>query len=142
MGKVRITEDATEAEGTGSSRGALQEPMFKPLKRLTPIVQAALAGWMLATCAQAQLFGSSPRHNIEQGAEVAELIERQIGLCSSPAAEAYLRGAPTRDRKELARQTFSDLLWLKHCAPADVARGPAAFRTRAGLSEIKTRCPG
>lgn len=36
------------------------------------------------------MLGSSPQTDIEQGAEVAKLVERQIGLCSLPATEAYL----------------------------------------------------
>jgi predicted Zn-dependent protease len=54
------------------------------------MIQAALASWALATCSHAQLFGSSPQSDVEQGAEVAKLVERQIGLCSLPVMEAYL----------------------------------------------------
>jgi predicted Zn-dependent protease len=55
------------------------------------IVRAALASWTLATSSHAQLLGSSPQRDIEQGAEVAKLVERQIGLCTLPVTEAYLR---------------------------------------------------
>ena len=62
------------------------------LKQLNcSIIHAALASWTLATCSHAQLFISSPQRDIEQGAEVAKLVERQIGLCSLPVTEAYLR---------------------------------------------------
>src|SRR6476646_4069592 len=55
------------------------------------IIHAALASWMLATCSNAQLLGSSPQRDIKQGAEVAKLVEEQIGLCSLPVTEAYVR---------------------------------------------------
>ena len=62
------------------------------LKQLNcSIIHAALASWVLTTCSHAQLFGSSPQGDIEQGAEVAKLVQRQIGLCSLPVTEAYLR---------------------------------------------------
>ena len=60
-------------------------------QRNCSIIHAALASWTLATCSHAQLFISSPQRDIEQGAEVAKLVERQIGLCSLPVTEAYLR---------------------------------------------------
>jgi predicted Zn-dependent protease len=56
-----------------------------------PIIHVALASWMLATCSHAQLLGPSPQHDIKEGAEVAKLVERQIGLCSLPVTEAYVR---------------------------------------------------
>src|SRR5438045_3433407 len=55
------------------------------------IIQAVLASCALATCSHAQLLGSSPQRDVEQGSEVAKLVERQIGLCSLPVTEAYLR---------------------------------------------------
>jgi predicted Zn-dependent protease len=61
------------------------------MKGILSIIHAALASWMLATCSQAQLLGSSPKHDIEQGAEVAKLVEQQIGLYSLPITEAYVR---------------------------------------------------
>jgi predicted Zn-dependent protease len=62
------------------------------LKQLNyPIIHAALVSWMLATSSHAQLLGPSPKHDIEQGAEVAKLVEQQIGLCSLPVTEAYVR---------------------------------------------------
>ena len=61
------------------------------LKQLNcPIIHAALASWILTTGAHAQLLGPSPKHDIKEGAEVAKLVERQIGLCSLPVTEAYL----------------------------------------------------
>jgi predicted Zn-dependent protease len=52
---------------------------------------AALAFTLLATSARGQLFGTPPSRDIEQGTQVAKLVERQIGLYSLPEAEAYLR---------------------------------------------------
>src|SRR5262249_55242851 len=63
--------------------------MPKQLKLALPF--AVLAFAMLASCARGQLFGSPPSRDIEQGAQVAKLVERQIGLYSLPEAEAYLQ---------------------------------------------------
>ena len=52
---------------------------------------AALVNWMFAAPAQGQLLGSSAQRDVEQGAEVAKLVEQQIGLCSLPDTGAYLR---------------------------------------------------
>jgi predicted Zn-dependent protease len=41
--------------------------------------------------AQGQLLGPPAQRDIEQGAEVAKLVEQQVGLYSLPNAEAYLR---------------------------------------------------
>src|SRR5262245_32002766 len=46
---------------------------------------------MLAVSARGQIFGSSARRDIEQGAEVAKLVAEQIGIYSQPETEAYLR---------------------------------------------------
>ena len=70
-------------------KGAKHKFMFKQLN--CAIIQAALASWTLATCSHAQLLGSSPQRDIEQGSEVAKLVERQIGLCFLPVTEAYVR---------------------------------------------------
>ena len=51
----------------------------------------ALAVCVVASPARGQLFGSSAQSDIEQGAEMAKLVERQIGLYSLPRTEAYLR---------------------------------------------------
>src|SRR5262249_42167844 len=56
----------------------------------SPMIHAVLARWTMATCSHAQLLGLSSR-DIEQGAEVSKLVERQIGLCSLPVTEDYLR---------------------------------------------------
>jgi predicted Zn-dependent protease len=65
--------------------------MQKPSPRTGRIIQATvLVSWTLGICAHAQLFGPSPKRDIEQGAEIAKLVERQIGLCSLPVTEAYL----------------------------------------------------
>jgi predicted Zn-dependent protease len=50
----------------------------------------SLAIWMFAVSAQSQLFGPSPQRDLEQGAEVAKLVEQQIGLYAMPKTEAYL----------------------------------------------------
>ena len=50
-----------------------------------------LAIWISAASAQGQLFGPSPKSDIQQGAEVAKLVEQQIGLYPMPKTEAYLR---------------------------------------------------
>lgn len=46
---------------------------------------------MLATSASAQLLGLSAKRDVEQGAEAAKMVERQIGLYSMPRTESYLR---------------------------------------------------
>ena len=46
---------------------------------------------MLVASAQGQLLGPSPQRDIEQGAEVAKLVEQQIGLCSLPETQGYLQ---------------------------------------------------
>ena len=56
----------------------------------------ALAILASATNSHAQLFSSSPQHDIEQGSEVAKVVERQIGLYSSPVTEAYVRAVGQR----------------------------------------------
>src|SRR4030095_13843129 len=59
--------------------------------------------------ARGQLFGSSAQRDIEQGAEVAKLVEQQIGLCSAPKTEAYLKEVGGRLVKVVndSRWTFS-----------------------------------
>lgn len=63
--------------------------MLKPLTCacLLPIVTHSI----LVPGARAQLFGSSAARDIKHGAEVAQLVEQQIGLYSMPEAEAYIR---------------------------------------------------
>src|SRR5437899_8045844 len=68
-------------------RAAFQYPKVIFGKRY---IRAAMASWMLATSLHAQLLGPSPQHDIKEGAQVAKLVERQIGLCSLPVTEAYL----------------------------------------------------
>ena len=41
---------------------------------------AALAVWMFVGAAQCQFFGPSAQRDVEQGAEVAKLVEQQIGV--------------------------------------------------------------
>ena len=80
--------------GTGRLTRATNKESMNMKKRRrqlnSSVIQASLASWALATCCHAQLFGSSPQRDVEQGAEVAKLVERQIGLCSLPVTEAYL----------------------------------------------------
>ena len=52
---------------------------------------AALASGLLASSAHGQLFGSPASRDLEQGAQVAKLVEQQIGLYSHREAEAYLK---------------------------------------------------
>jgi len=52
---------------------------------------AALAVWMFVGAAQCQLLGPSAQRDAQQGAEVAELVEQQIGVYAAPKTEAYLR---------------------------------------------------
>lgn len=68
---------------------ALRNFMLKQVKCST--IWAVLASWPLATYSHAQLLSRSPQRDIEQGTEVARLVERQIGLCSLPVTEAYVR---------------------------------------------------
>ena len=52
---------------------------------------AALAVWMFVGAAQCQFLGPSAQRDVEQGAEVAKLVEQQIGVYPAPKTEAYLR---------------------------------------------------
>ena len=63
--------------------------MPTPLNPPLPIAALALA--MLVAPAQAQLFAPPVKRDIEQGAEVAKLVEQQIGLYSLPETQAYLQ---------------------------------------------------
>src|SRR5690242_13673824 len=71
--------------------------MMKPSKAIARWFQghgrifAVLCLLLNSHSARGQLLGSSGKSDIEQGAEVAKLVEKQIGLCSAPATEAYLR---------------------------------------------------
>lgn len=58
---------------------------------IAPAALAPLAIGMLVASAQGQLFGRSAQSDIQQGAEVAKLVEQQIGLYPMPKTEAYLR---------------------------------------------------
>jgi predicted Zn-dependent protease len=55
------------------------------------ITLAALAVWMFVGAAQCQFLGPSAQRDVQQGAEVAELVEQQIGVYAAPKTEAYLR---------------------------------------------------
>ncbi len=56
--------------------------------------------WMLASAAHSQ-FSSSASRDIEQGAEVAKIIEQQIGLCTAPTAAGFLQEVGARLVKEV-----------------------------------------
>ncbi len=51
----------------------------------------ALGICLMAGSAQAQVLIPSAQRDVEQGAEMAKLVEQQIGLCSLPGTETYLR---------------------------------------------------
>ncbi|HXJ56658.1 MAG TPA: M48 family metalloprotease [Verrucomicrobiae bacterium] len=57
---------------------------------------ATLVFWMIAGSGHSQVFGPSPQRDIEQGAEAAKLVAQQIGLCSLPTTEAYVRDVGER----------------------------------------------
>lgn len=68
------------------------KPIFPTWKRFrSSIILAGFVTCLLATGSSAQFFSTSTQRDIEQGAEVAKLVERQIGLCSLPVTEAYVR---------------------------------------------------
>jgi predicted Zn-dependent protease len=60
------------------------------LERTQAKAFAMLAAWMVSSAAEAQWFGPSAQRDVAQGEEVAKLVEEQIGLYSSPKAEAWL----------------------------------------------------
>jgi predicted Zn-dependent protease len=62
----------------------------KPARFVRFVLVAAWAFWFATSPVQGQLFGPSPQRDIEQGAEVAKLVEQQIGLYALPKADAYL----------------------------------------------------
>src|SRR5947208_3222404 len=62
----------------------------RPAARTAALLLLALAILAFASPGQAQLLGSSPQQDIEQGAEVAKQVEQQIGLYTLPSADAYL----------------------------------------------------
>jgi len=55
------------------------------------LILASLTVWMFVGAAQCQFFGPSTQRDAQQGAEVAKLVEQQIGLYAAPKTEAYLR---------------------------------------------------
>src|SRR5262249_2337460 len=68
--------------------------MLKQLKLTLPL--AALAIGILGSCTCGELFASPPSRDVEEGAQIAKLVEQQIGLYSLPEAEAYLRKVGNR----------------------------------------------
>src|SRR5215467_711570 len=77
-----------------------------PMTQNPPLPIAALAFAMLVVPAHAQLFGPPVQRDIEQGAEVAKLVEQQIGLCSLPETQAYLQQIGAR-----LAATVNDARW-------------------------------
>src|SRR5688572_5185755 len=71
-------------------QGTESNAIVRWMRRSLPTL-VALAVCGVASPARGQLFGSSAQSDIEQGAEMAKLVERQIGLYSLPRTEAYLR---------------------------------------------------
>lgn len=57
---------------------------------------ASLALLLAAEPARSQLFGLSSESDVEQGMEVAKMVADQIGLCSQPETESFLRGVGGR----------------------------------------------
>ena len=70
-------------------RQSQNELKMQSLKNLA--LSLVIAVWISDLSAQGQLLGPSPQRDIEQGAEVAKLVEQQIGLYPMPQTEAYLR---------------------------------------------------
>ncbi len=66
------------------------------MRRLPTALAAVLAIGIFRAPAQAQFLGASAGRDLEQGAEVAKLVEQQIGLCSFPKTEAYVREVGAR----------------------------------------------
>jgi predicted Zn-dependent protease len=65
-------------------------PRGLPASVIARVTLTLLAIRVFTGPAQGQLLTPSAQHDIEQGAEVAKLVERQIGLYSMPKTEAYL----------------------------------------------------
>lgn len=66
-------------------------------KAAGPALALLLAGLATVPAAgQGFLLGSSPRQDVEQGAEVARQVEREYGLYHPPATEAYLQAVGER----------------------------------------------
>ncbi len=63
---------------------------------LARAVPAALTICVSASSAHGQFLTPSARYDVEQGAEAAKLVERQIGLYAVPNTEAYLRDVGAR----------------------------------------------
>lgn len=66
------------------------QPRWPDANVIARLTLAVLAFRMFAVPAQGQLLGPPAQHDVEQGAEVAKLVERQIGLYSMPKTDAYL----------------------------------------------------
>lgn len=75
---------------------------------------------------QGFLFGASPQRDVEQGAEVAKLVAEQMGLYTSPAADAYLKAVG-----EKLASTVKDARWKFSFQIVDEA-GPNAFAIPGG----------
>jgi predicted Zn-dependent protease len=62
----------------------MKHTFIKILVAAGPLIASAVS-------APAQLLAPPVQRDLEQGAEVAKLVEQQIGLCSLPQTEAYLQ---------------------------------------------------
>ena len=70
--------------------------MRAQLKTRVAMIFHALAVGMLTVSVSGQLFSSSPGRDVEQGAEMAKLVEKQIGLYSFAKTEQYLQAVGAR----------------------------------------------
>lgn len=77
-------------------RSPITIPTWRRPGALPGVALATLSLALFVGPAQGQLLGPSPQRDIEQGAEVARLVEQQIGLYSAPDAEAYVRAVGER----------------------------------------------
>jgi predicted Zn-dependent protease len=57
----------------------------------TGFVLLAILTFISAISTRGQLFGPPASRDVEQGQEVAKMVEQQIGLCASPRTEDYLK---------------------------------------------------
>lgn len=60
-------------------------------RRAVRWARGLLVAGVLVSSARAQLLRSSPERDLEQGEEMAKMVEREIGLYAAPKTEAYVR---------------------------------------------------
>src|SRR5262245_20115029 len=78
-----------------------QQPYVHRQWRCFPLSTfATMALWMFAGTALSQLT-SSANSDVEQGSQVAKIVEQQIGLCTAPTTEAFVREVGQRLVKEV-----------------------------------------